>query len=93
MRLLKKAKQFFTDKDMRYVFLANLGLIIGDTDERYLCHKFQKITGYSLDLDTPKTFNEKLQWLKLYDRNPLYTTLVDKVAVKTYVEKLSVKNT
>lgn len=33
----------------------------------------------------PKTFNEKLQWLKLHDRNPLYTTLVDKYEVKKYI--------
>lgn len=38
-----------------------------------------------LSLKNPKTFNEKLQWLKLYDRNPLYTTLVDKYEVKKYV--------
>ena len=41
--------------------------------------------GYSLDLSNPKSFNEKLQWLKLHDRNPLYTTLVDKLAVKDWV--------
>lgn len=40
---------------------------------------------YSLDLKHPKTFNEKLQWLKLYDHNPLYTTMVDKYSVKGYV--------
>jgi len=33
----------------------------------------------------PQTFNEKLQWLKLHDHNPLYTTLVDKYAVKKWV--------
>lgn len=41
--------------------------------------------GTKLDLRHPKTFNEKLQWLKLYDRNPLYTTLVDKYRVKQWV--------
>ena len=41
--------------------------------------------GKKLNLKDPKTFNEKLQWLKLYDRNPLYTTLVDKYAVKKYI--------
>lgn len=41
--------------------------------------------GYKLDLDNPRTFNEKLQWLKLNDHNPLYTKLVDKYAVKDYV--------
>ena len=41
-----------------------------------------------LPLDNPQTFNEKLQWLKLYDRKPEYTRLVDKVAVKDYVAQL-----
>lgn len=40
---------------------------------------------YALDLEHPRTFNEKIQWLKLYDRNPLYTKLVDKDAVKQWV--------
>ena len=40
-----------------------------------------------LDLDNPKTFNEKIQWLKIYDRNPLYTLLVDKYLVKEWVAK------
>lgn len=44
--------------------------------------------GYCLNLKTPKTFSEKIQWLKLYNRRPLYTTLVDKYAVKGYVSKL-----
>lgn len=39
------------------------------------------------DLNNPKTFNEKLQWLKLYDRNPKYTMLVDKYAVKEYIAR------
>lgn len=34
----------------------------------------------------PRSFNEKLQWLKLYDRNPFYSELVDKYLVKNYVE-------
>lgn len=39
------------------------------------------------NLKNPKTFNEKLQWLKLHDRNPEYTTMVDKYLVKEYVAK------
>lgn len=38
-----------------------------------------------LDLNHPVTFNEKLQWLKLYDRNPKYTMMVDKYLVKDYI--------
>lgn len=43
--------------------------------------------GKKLNLDNPKTFNEKLQWLKLYNRKPEYTTMVDKVEVKDYIAK------
>lgn len=37
------------------------------------------------NLKSPQTYNEKLNWLKLYDHNPLYTKLVDKFEVKSYV--------
>lgn len=43
---------------------------------------------YRLNLKHPRTFNEKLQWMKLYDRKPLYTTLVDKYSVKQYVSTM-----
>ena len=43
---------------------------------------------YRLNLTNPITFNEKLQWIKLYDHNPLYTELVDKFKVKQYVESM-----
>ena len=38
------------------------------------------------NLKNPKTYNEKLNWLKLHDHNPLYTTLVDKYEVKKFIE-------
>ena len=46
---------------------------------------YRAIMGKKLNLTCPKLFNEKLQWLKLYDRNPLYTSLVDKFEVKKYI--------
>lgn len=55
------------------------------SDKLYLKLLFRHQMGYQLDLDNPKTFNEKLQWLKLYNRNPLYTVMVDKVRAKEYV--------
>ena len=45
-------------------------------------------TGKKLNLDNPVTYNEKLQWLKLYDRNPTYTQMVDKYEVKNYVANI-----
>lgn len=43
--------------------------------------------GYPLNLKNPVTFNEKLQWLKLYSRDPLHTILADKYAVREYISK------
>ena len=57
-------------------------------DEIYLKIRFKYRMGYALDLKSPQTFNEKLNWLKLYDRNPVYITLVDKCAVKDYVSNI-----
>ena len=55
------------------------------SDEEFLKRKFRCALGYDLDLEHPKTFNEKLQWLKLHDRDPEYTTMVDKYAAKKWV--------
>lgn len=55
------------------------------SDEEYLKQMYKLRVGKELDLENPKTFNEKLQWLKLHDRNPEYTKLVDKYEVKKYV--------
>ena len=57
-------------------------------DEIYLKYEFRKYLGYKLDLKQPKTFNQKLQWLKLHDRNPNYTIMVDKYSVKKYVASI-----
>ena len=54
-------------------------------DELYLKLIYRIRVGKKLNLKNPKTYNEKLQWLKLHDRNPLYTTLVDKYEVKSYI--------
>lgn len=54
-------------------------------DRWYVATRYRLYTGDKLNLNNPKTFNEKLCWQKLYDHNPLYTTLVDKYAVKSYV--------
>lgn len=51
----------------------------------WLSYRFKRRAGYKMDWKNPKTFNQKLQWLKVYDRNPLYTTMVDKYEAKKYV--------
>ena len=55
------------------------------SDKFYLSVLWKIEMGYKLDWKHPQTFNEKLQWLKLHDHNPLYPTLVDKYRVKQWV--------
>ncbi len=57
-------------------------------DELYLKLRFRFSVGYWMNLKNPQTYNEKLNWLKLYDHNSEYTKLVDKYEVKDYVAKI-----
>ena len=57
------------------------------SDKTFLKLTYKIRIGRSLDLNNPQGFNEKIQWLKLYDRNPEYNKMVDKHAVKDYVAK------
>lgn len=80
-----KLQKFITNPIIRFSYLNEIGLFRSWNDAKFLQHKFKLVFGYELNFDSPKTFNEKLQWLKLYDRKPIYTTIVDKYAVKKYV--------
>ena len=50
--------------------------------------EYWRAKGENLSFKSPKTIWEKIQWIKLYDRNPLYTTLADKYAARDYVEQV-----
>lgn len=56
-------------------------------DKVFLKAAFRARFGRKLNLNNPKTFNEKLQWLKLYNRKPEYTKMVDKYLVREYVKE------
>ncbi len=58
------------------------------SDKIHLKCLFKKYMNEKLNLTNPTTFNEKLQWLKLHDRNPQYTIMADKAEVKKYVSDL-----
>jgi hypothetical protein len=74
------------------IILDNTLLYRKIPDALLLKSRFLYETGKKLDLVNPKSFNEKIQWRKLYDRNPLYTKLSDKYAVREYVaEKIGEK--
>lgn len=56
--------------------------------EKALKRWYQRATGKPLDLEHPQTYNEKIQWLKLYDSTPLKTRLADKYLVRKWVEEM-----
>ena len=66
-----------------YVFLTNLCSII--PDEPYLKILYRIRTGKKLNLNPPKTFNEKLQWLKIHNHDDKYSVMVDKYLVREYI--------
>lgn len=55
------------------------------SDKTFLEMYYCVMTKKKIDLNSPKSFNEKLQWLKLYDRKPEYTKMVDKYKVREYI--------
>lgn len=80
----------------KYMFKSNLSLRIAKylgrrgclnflSDESYVSLVWYLMYGTCLNLKKPKTFSEKLQWLKIKDHNRLYTRLVDKIEVRSYV--------
>ena len=87
MGVFKSVVRYITDPDYRFLFNVNRGMYHNMPDDEYLKRRFHAARGYYMNFDDPKTFSEKLQWLKLHDHNPLYTKLVDKADVKGYIEE------
>lgn len=79
--------RYLLDSDYRFLINAGFGFYNHVPDDEYLERKFKAAMGTELDLADPKTFNEKLQWLKLYDRKPEYTMMVDKLKVRGYIKE------
>ena len=67
------------------LYLMNKNFFKWIPDEKYIKIKYKLEMNQKLNLKEPRTFNEKLQWLKLYDRKPEYTKMVDKYEAKKYV--------
>lgn len=71
-----------------YSNIVHCGITNYFSDEIYLKLSYLVHVGDKLDLDNPKTFSEKIQWLKLHDHNPDYIKMVDKILVKDYVSDI-----
>lgn len=83
--MIEKFVKYIMNPDYRFLINSNTHMYDGLSDEEYIKRKFKSRMGKDLDLDNPQTFNEKLQWLKLNDHKPEYSTMVDKYEVKKYV--------
>ena len=74
-------------KRLRRGILYRIAPLIKD-DRKFLKMKWKLYMDYPLNLDNPQSYNEKLQWQKLYDRKPEYTKMVDKYDAKEYVASI-----
>lgn len=77
-------------RSVKYDFWAHAlnKLVYVLPDEWYLFLRFKNRVGYWPHLRHPRSFNEKLQWLKLHDKHAEYTQMVDKVEAKKYVASI-----
>uniref|UniRef100_UPI004057A4B0 ATP-grasp fold amidoligase family protein n=1 Tax=Alistipes sp. TaxID=1872444 RepID=UPI004057A4B0 len=86
-KIIKQFKKIYDRPIILYRHILHiLSPII--SDKLYIKFLYRIETNSKLNLDNPQTFNEKLQWLKLYNRKPEYTQMVDKYAVKEYVANI-----
>lgn len=91
-KIRKFISDIYRDSDIGYSILRpfyklyELGLRIMP-DEFIIKRSFKKHMGYDLNLDNPKTLNEKINWLKLNNRRPIQTILADKYKVREYVKE------
>lgn len=85
--IINKAKKYILNQEYRLRVNSKLGFYNNMDDKKFIEKMFKATMKYPLNLENPKTFNEKLQWLKLYNRNPLYTKLVDKYKVRDYISE------
>ena len=85
MPKMKNVLAFLRDPAARLTILSSRGWLNWMGDEAYVKRAYRIRMGKALCLEEPRTFSEKLQWLKLHDRNPLYSRLVDKYEVRQYI--------
>lgn len=78
--------KFIANPRARFLFLNFHGFYNFLSDEKHIRKQYSILLGQQLNLNNPQSFNEKTQWLKLYDRNTLYTNLVDKFLVRNFVQ-------
>ena len=84
---MKELKKYIKYPPNILLLLDRKGIFRLD-DKRYLKYLYKSNLKKKLNIDNPQTFNEKLQYLKLYDRKDIYTKMVDKYEAKKYAENI-----
>ena len=87
MSKIERIINLVKDPAISFRYFSRIGFLGWMSDEKFLKKEYYIKMGKKLDLNNPKTFNEKIQWLKLNDRNSFYAKLVDKYEVKEIVSK------
>lgn len=87
-RYMKYAIEVLVNKDKRFLFLSSHGFYDTMDDKKYISKMFRVRMNRKLNLEKPVSYNEKLQWLKIFDHNPDYTIMGDKYLVKKYVAQI-----
>ena len=87
-KIMSKIRTFIENPQYFITSPAAKGWLNWVPDSLYLKVLYRVIMGRKLNLKNPKEYNEKLQWLKLNDRKPEYSTMVDKYEVRGYIEDL-----
>lgn len=83
--ITSKLLNYISKPSRLYLLASSKSLTRFVPDRIHLQLSYRIIFGRRLDLDNPRTFSEKLQWLKLHNRNPLYTLMVDKYRAKEFI--------
>ena len=90
MRLIKTLYHRTTIGHFVIQFVINFRLFINDyfiPDKKYIKSKFKQRMGFPLNLENPRTLNEKINWLKIFYRTPLHTQCADKYEVRKFISE------
>ncbi len=87
-RIIRGGFKWIFNPTYRWLLNARYGKYNLMSDQEYLSKMFRLMLNYDINWENPKTFNEKMQWLKLNYQKPEFTTMVDKYGVREYVTSL-----
>lgn len=87
MKTINKLAKFISNRDYRWIILDKYGFYRKMNSEKYLSQKYMHLFHKELNLQTPITLNEKLNWYKLHYFNPLMVKCVDKILVDEYIRE------